>query len=286
MRFIMMIKSNDHSEATNMPDTAAMDAMAKYNEALLDAGILRGAEGLHRSSEGARVRIANGKTSIIDGPFSETKELVAGYWVIEAKSKEEAVAWAKRVPAGDAVADIEVRPLYEPEDFPLDMAEQPAPASPPPAATPDKGPRWISMLKADENTEAAMKANDKLLAEMGALMGEMIGAGLLITGDGIKPTSEGAKVRFDKGKVSVVDGPFTESKEIVAGITVYRAKTKSQAVEWARRCLQIHMDGTGIATGEIEVRRVHEVEEIPVQPDETPDGWRATERRMREELSY
>jgi hypothetical protein len=296
MRFMMLLKSNAETETQALPDEAVLTAMGKYNEAILNAGIMRGGEGLHPSVEGARVRIQNGKTTIVDGPFTEAKELIAGYYLIETKSLQEALAWAQRIPAGEG-AEVEVRRLWETEDFPVDPAEtaggwrdqeEAFRAAPPPVPTPDKGPRWMSMLKADKNTEAETTPapDEKLLREMGALMGEMIAQGLLIGGDGLRPTSQGYKVRFGKnGTSTVIDGPFTETKEIIAGTSLFRAKTKAEAVEWARRCLQIHMDGTGIDTGEIEVRRVHEIEEFPVSPDEKPDGWRATELRMRQELA-
>jgi hypothetical protein len=82
----------------------------------------------------------------------------------------------------------------------------------------------------------------------------------------------------------VIDGPFTETKELIAGITVYRSKTKAEAIEWARRCLQIHVECTGIDSGEIEVRRVYETEEIPVTDREQAGGWRDQEKRLRERL--
>ena len=110
---------------------------------------------------------------------------------------------------------------------------------------------------ADKNTEAEMPPNPKLLEEMGALIQEMADKGILISGEGLKPTSDSARVHISANrKVRVVDGPFTEAKEIIAGFSMFRAKTKAEAVEWARRCLQIHMDGTGIDTGEAEVFQV------------------------------
>jgi hypothetical protein len=295
MRFMMLLKSDAKAETGVLPDEALLTAMGEYNEALMKAGVLRGGEGLHESSEGARVRIAGGKTSVVDGPFTESKELVAGYYVLETKTKQEAIEWAKRIPVGDAEAEVELRALWEPEDFPIQAEEQPGGwrdqeeqmrANPPPAPTPDKGPRWVSLLKADAITEVEVvpAPTEELLREMGALMGEMASAGLLVGGDGLRPSSQGCKVRFANRKATVIDGPFAETKEIVAGFTVYRAKTKAEAIEWARRCLQIHVEGTGIAAGEIEVRRVAETEDFPVSADEKPDGWRAKELRMREQL--
>lgn len=296
MRVIMMLKSDAQAESGLPPDEQMLTDMGKFNEQLFNAGVLKGGEGLHPSTHGARVRISKGKTTIVDGPFAEAKELVAGYFLLETKTLKEAVDWALKIPGEppSGEGEIELRPLYETEDFPVDPAEQPggwrdkeieARASLKDAG-PSKGHRYISLLKADKNTESGTLApSEKLLQEMGALMQEMTEKGVLISGDGLKPTSEGAKVFASKGKRWHAEGPFKDSRDIIAGFTVYRAKTKEEAIEWARRCLQIHVDGTGIDSGEIEVRRVFEIEEIPASSEETSDGWRAKELELRKKLS-
>jgi len=120
MRFMMIVKASKDSEAGKMPSEELLAAMAKYNEELVNAGVLVDLTGLQQSAKGARVRFSGGKTSVIDGPFAETRELIAGYWIINVKSLQEAIDWAKRAPAphGPTVeADIEVRPFFEMEDF-------------------------------------------------------------------------------------------------------------------------------------------------------------------------
>ncbi|HXJ10656.1 MAG TPA: YciI family protein [Candidatus Limnocylindrales bacterium] len=120
MRFMMIVKANKDSEAGKMPSEALLAAMAKYNEELVNAGILVDLAGLQSSSKGFRVRFSGGKTSIIDGPFAETKELIAGYWVINVKSRQEAVDWARKIPAtndSNEEGEIEVRQFFELEDF-------------------------------------------------------------------------------------------------------------------------------------------------------------------------
>ena len=122
MRFMMIVKANKLSEAGALPSEAALAAMGKYNEELQKAGVLLDLSGLKPTSKGARVKFAGGKVTVVDGPFTEAKELVAGYWIIQVKSKEEAIEWAKRIPfeatspAGEAT-EVEVRPFYELEDF-------------------------------------------------------------------------------------------------------------------------------------------------------------------------
>jgi hypothetical protein len=120
MRFMMIVKASKDSEAGKMPSEELLAAMGKYNEELMKAGVLLDATGLQPSSKGARIKFSGGKRTVIDGPFAETKELIAGYWIIQVKSKEEAIEWAKRVPAPhgeNADGEIEIRQLFELEDF-------------------------------------------------------------------------------------------------------------------------------------------------------------------------
>jgi hypothetical protein len=120
MRFMIMVRANAQSESGQMPEEALMAAMATYHEQLAQAGVLLDANGLKPSAQGFRVSYHQGRPAVVDGPFAESKELIAGYTLIEARSREEAMEWARRFPApfGDAVdSEIEVRPLYELDDF-------------------------------------------------------------------------------------------------------------------------------------------------------------------------
>jgi hypothetical protein len=118
MRFMVMVKADQVTEAGVLPSEELLTAMGKYNEELVKAGVLLAGEGLHPSSKGARVRFSGGKTTVIDGPFTETKELIAGFWLIQVRSKEEAIEWVKRVPhPPDAESEIEIRQVFEADDF-------------------------------------------------------------------------------------------------------------------------------------------------------------------------
>jgi len=119
MRFMMIVKANKDSEAGVMPSEEMIATMGKFNEELLKAGVLVDLSGLQPSSKGFRVRFSGGKRTIVDGPFAESKELIAGYWVISVKSREEALEWAKKVPAPEpnGKGEIEVRQFFELEDF-------------------------------------------------------------------------------------------------------------------------------------------------------------------------
>ena len=118
MRFMVIVKADKNTEAGVMPSEKLLTDMGKYNEELVKAGVLLGMDGLHPSSKGARVRFSGAKRTVIDGPFAETKELIAGYWLFEVNSLDEAIEWVKRAPnplQGDS--DIEIRRVFEASDF-------------------------------------------------------------------------------------------------------------------------------------------------------------------------
>ena len=118
MRFMIIVKATEDSEAGVMPDEKLLTDMGRYNEELVRAGVMLAGEGLHPSSKGARVRFSGARRTVTDGPFAETKELIAGFWLWQVKSMEEAIEWVKRCPnpmPGDS--EIEIRPVFEAEDF-------------------------------------------------------------------------------------------------------------------------------------------------------------------------
>jgi hypothetical protein len=112
MRFMIMVPANAESEAGILPDPKVFAAMDKFNEEMVRAGVMLAGEGLHPTSKGARLTFSGGQVTVVDGPFTESKELIAGYWLIQVKSKEEAIAWMKRAPFGGGV-EIEIRQVHE-----------------------------------------------------------------------------------------------------------------------------------------------------------------------------
>ena len=118
MRVIVMIRANKDTEAGVMPSEELLTAMGKYNEELVKAGVMLAGEGLHPSSKGSRVKSSKGKITVTDGPFTETKELICGFWIWQVKSLEEAIEWAKRMPnPHNEDGEVEIRPVFEAEDF-------------------------------------------------------------------------------------------------------------------------------------------------------------------------
>lgn len=118
MRFMVMVKSNAATEAGELPSTELLTAMGKFNEELVKAGVMLAGEGLQPSSKGARIKFSGGKRSVVDGPFAESKELIAGFWIIQVKSKAEAIEWMKRCPnpTGED-GELEIRQVFEADDF-------------------------------------------------------------------------------------------------------------------------------------------------------------------------
>ena len=117
MRFMILMKADKNSEAGKMPSQKMLADMGKFNEELVKAGIMLDGEGLQPSSKGARVKFSGGKTTVVDGPFSEAKELIAGFWIWRVKSKAEAIEWVKRCPSDGSDFEIELRQVFEAEDF-------------------------------------------------------------------------------------------------------------------------------------------------------------------------
>ena len=115
MRFVVFVKANLESEAGIMPTTEMLTAMGKFNEELVKSGVMEAGEGLHPSSKGVRIKFGGSKPVVIDGPFAETKELVAGFWIWKCKSKQEAIEWLKRAPFQEG--EVEIRQIFDAEDF-------------------------------------------------------------------------------------------------------------------------------------------------------------------------
>ena len=122
MRFMVIVKADKDSEAGVLPSKKILADMGKFNEELVKAGVMLAGDGLQASSKGARVKFAKGKRTVIDGPFAETKELVAGFWIWQVKSKNEAIEWLKRAPFEDT--EVEIRQVFEAEDFGVELAPE------------------------------------------------------------------------------------------------------------------------------------------------------------------
>jgi hypothetical protein len=289
---MVLVKSSPESEAGVLPDEKLLSEMGAFNDELVKAGVMLAGEGLQASSKGYRVNYAKGKLTVVDGPFAEAKELVAGFWLLQAKSKDEVVAWLKKAPFREG--EVEVRPLFEVEDFPVDPAEVPggwrdkevaAKTVPLQISRGKKKMRFMGFVLADKDTEAGVMPEEKGLAAMGSFIEEANKSGVFLAGEGLKPSSEGVRVRYQGSTRTVVDGPFTESKELVAGYAILAADSKEEALEWTKRFAQVDAGVRPSGEARCELRQIFELEDFPVSPAEKPGGWRDQEQRLRDDLS-
>jgi hypothetical protein len=229
---------------------------------------------------------------VIDGPFAEAKELIAGYWIIQVQSRAEALEWARRIPfeAGEGApggeGQVEVRQVFELADFPVNESEsgwreQEAAQRASNLTTSPIVPgrqQFIIFRKADKDSEAGVMPSEQLLAAMGAYNEEMVQAGVLLTGEGLQPSAKGFRVSYARGRRTVIDGPFTEAKELIAGFTLIQVGSKAEAIEWAKRWPVL--DGNGEV--ELEVRQVFTADEFGGEL--TPE-LREAEQRQRAQIA-
>lgn len=226
MRFLIVRKADNDSEAGAAPTRELVDAMAEHLDTLAADGRFLAGEGLKPTRDGVRVSFSNGRKAVVlDGPFAETKELVAGFSIIEAESIEDAVAWVKGWPAEDAHGDaeIEVRPIGCPGGL-SGFGD--------PAEDESGHPRWIVMLKANERSETDFDPGPEILGRMAEANKAGHESGLLLAGYGLSSSRHAKRVRFSKGQPAVFDGPFAEIKEMVAGFWVLRADHLDDVIAW------------------------------------------------------
>lgn len=236
MRFMLLLKSDAHTEAGHRPSPELMAAMGKYNDELTRAGVLLTGDGLQASAKG--FRLGEDGTSVVDGPFAEPRELIAGFWIIQVKSKAEAIEWAKRCPlelSAEGAGQIEVRQVIDHAPGRDDAPAQAAPARTHAAADGGKRKqRYLMMVKTDGQREDGTPPDAASLQRMGRAIAELVRSGVMEASEGLHPTSKGARVHIAKGKRSVIDGPFAEAKELVCGFAIMRAADKREAIELAK----------------------------------------------------
>jgi hypothetical protein len=252
MKFMLLVKASKESEAGVLPDAAFLGAMDAFNNEMIRAGVMLVGEGLKPSSQGARVRSSKGEFTVTEGPLTQAKDLVAGYWVIEAKSKEEALDWAKRAPFEEG--EVEVRPMIEmPGDVGIWKQTRPAPGK----------FRYLSFVMADEQTESGNFTLDpKVMKGIEQLVAEMSQKGVFLGTGGLLPSSHGARVRYFGKKRTVVDGPFAEAKELVGGFALLQASSREEMIEHAKRFSAVDAPGRYQETCNCEVRPLYEASDF------------------------
>jgi hypothetical protein len=246
MRFIVMHKTEPRWEAGAIPDAELIGRVGKLVGELAKAGVLLAAEGLRASSQGVRLQFSGGKRTVTKGPFTPSNELPAGFFIVRTASLDEASAWASRFAGIVGDVEMDIRPVTEAWD--IGMAPVPARLA---------TRRYMVLYKADAASESGRPRPAEQRAEIDGLFKEMSSAGVLLATIGLQPSKQGKRYTFKGGRHSVMDGPFAESKELIAGYVMFRAKSLEEASEWAVRY------GGVVVAPEVDLRVV---EETPGEP--------------------
>jgi hypothetical protein len=223
MQFLILSKGDDESEGARAADAGAMQ---RYRDALRQAGVLRLAGELLPSRHGARLAFAGNAWSEQPGPFAQPLDVVAAFVMIDVRSRDEALTWASRWPGRDG-SEIEVREAGCAAGCAGFDVTASAPAS--------GRARFMVLLKSDADEEAGVYPPPGIIDAMMRHNEEGVRAGIVLAGEGLKPSVQGARIRFDGASRSLLDGPFTEAKELIAGFWLIEARSLGQACDWARR---------------------------------------------------
>jgi len=228
MKFMMLHKTSAYYENGGLPSKELIAGVGAMVGEVVKSGKLLAADGLRSSAQGVRLEFSGGKRTVTKGPLVGENELIAGFAVMRVRSLDEAIEWASRFAGvvGDVVLDI--RPATEPWDIGLGK-------KPDGLAT----RRYIAMRKANARSEAGTPPTQLEAERMGALIGEMKEAGVLLSTGGLEPSSKAARLRNFGGKQTLVDGPFAESKELVGGFVILELGSRAEAVDWARRYAKV-----------------------------------------------
>ena len=224
MRFISMHKATKSMEEGAPPPPAVMAGMGPLIQEMSEAGVFEAGEGLRPSSLGVRVRFQNGKRTITKGPLEGENELIDRYLIVQVKDLDEAVEWASRFASGAGDSEFDIRPVTEFWD--LGMGPKPASVT---------TTRYMILHKSDAGTESGVRPSPERMAAIRKVTGDMRSAGVLLSTERLQPSSRGVRLQFRGGKRRVIDGPFTESKELIAGFSIMNVKSRDEAVEWAWR---------------------------------------------------
>ena len=223
MRFMAMHRSSPEDEAGIPPTAEFIESMGRLIQEGVEAGFFIAGEGLRASSHRVRVHLGDGKPIVTRGPFASSTEPVAGFVLVQVRSMDEAIAWASRIAAVAPVTEIEIGPVCEPWD--LGMCPRPEG---------DLPIRHLLLLKASESSGGpALRAENA--TEVQTLLDEMTTACVLLSVEWLQPTSKSTRLKFAGGKRTTIDGPFSESKELIAGFSLLRFDSMAEIVEWTGR---------------------------------------------------
>jgi hypothetical protein len=233
MKFIVMHKQGRESEAGVPPSPELIAEMGRFMGEAMKTGVVLSGEGLQPSSLRVRLTFSGGVRTVAHGPYTGSNELAAELTMIRVRSREEAISWASRIAEAVGDVEMEVGQIKEPWDLGL-------------CARPEDAPmRFLVMEK------AGVSSSPKVMAAMEKLTGEMRKAGVFLSADRLQPSSKGARLRFSRGKHTVIDGPFAESKELIGGFAMLQVKSKGEAIKWAIGFAKVLYEAD--VTGDLEV---------------------------------
>jgi hypothetical protein len=239
VRFIIMHKTDARWEAGEIPSPELIARVGALMGELAKAGALQSGNGLRASAEGARLRFAGGKRVVTPGPFTGDNELPAGFTILRTGSLDQAIDWASREAASLGDVEIDVRPVTEP----WDIGMMPKPAG---VAT----RRFMALRKATAGIEAGALPSPAQRAEMARLLGEGRRSGTVLAVEAMRPSVRGRRYKNARDGVRVTDGPFTESKELIAGYVIVKAESLEAAGRWAERYI------VAVEAAEVDVREL------------------------------
>lgn len=234
MRYLCMHKADQSSEAGAPPSPELLAGIGPLLEEMIKAGVFIAGEGLRPSSTGVRLRFANGSRTITPGPFEPSDELISGFCIVRVESIDDAIEWASRFAATAGDAEIDIRPVTEEWDF----------GAPKPEGLTTT--RFMLTHKSDAASEAGARLPvDRWIADM-------TNAGVFVAAESLQPSSKSTRLRFAAGKRTVIDGPFTESKELIGGYSIVDVSSRDEAIAWSTRFADLFGDI------EIDIRPLYE----------------------------
>jgi len=239
MRIMSMHKTDAATEAGALPTPELMAGMGPLMDDMAKAGILEAGEGLRPSSTGVRLNFSGGRRTVTKGPFNGHNEIIAGFCMVRTRTIEEAIDWATRYAGIVGDAEIDIRPVCEMWD--LGFGQKPAD---------DPTTRFMLTHKADTKSEAGIPHPPEVDAGMQKLVADMTAAGVFIQSGGLEPSSKATRLHYTGNKRTVTDGPFAESKELIAGYVILEVKSIDEAIYWSDRFAKV------IGDVEIDIRRL------------------------------
>jgi hypothetical protein len=246
MRFMVMHKNDKHTEAGGRPGPELMARLGEFIGEHARKGVFKGGEGLGASSTRTRLTFSGGECTVKHGPYAGSNELPAAALLLKVESREQAIGWAQRYGKILVDGEIELGPVHEPWDFGL----MPRPA--------DAPLRILMLPKADRTSEAGQALGPKQKADLTRLKTEMTKAGVLVSSESLQPSSKSKRLIFTDHKLRVMDGPFSESKELIGGFAVLELPSMDVAIQECTRYAAI-LGGTL----EIDIRPLYEAEDLP-----------------------